>query len=232
MSAIIDILLVCIIVLSVYFCASKGFTKALLTALGFAISLAVALALCGFVGTTVEKSVVGEYVDQKLYDATEHISFEGVYGTDGKGGAQHAYLEKLAEMTDCRHSYERFYDDCAEWETHDDAALLKAFRQSVTPQIKAFLCKCAAFLMLFCIARAVLFAVEYILDKTVAFTEIKNKRARRVLGGTVGALIALLRINVFCIGIKLLLPLMSGFSEKMIPSSALLKFFAGISIGF
>lgn len=224
MSAVVDIVFVCIIALSVYFCAVKGFYRSLVCALGAALALAVALLLCGSLGNALVNSGVGDFVQSSLTEYTEKLSVDGIRGEQGD------YIETLVEFADAESEHKDFQAQCNALSDEDNGAVAKAFESTVAPKIKVFFCKCIAFLILFAVARLILKIVEYILDRAVAFPELKH--GNRVLGGVVGVSLAFVRVNALCIALKLLLPLVSGFSEKMIPNSALFRFFDGIGFGF
>ncbi len=223
MNAIIDILIVCLIGLSVYFCASKGFFKTLVGAFSLALALTVALIFCDMLGSALESGSVGSAFKNALLRSADHLNIQDVAGERGD------YYKALASIAGAEESYADFYSQCTAMENAESAAVVTLFGSTVVPPVTKYFCKCTGFLLLLVGVRLLLKAVEYILERAVALPELKQ--ANRSLGGTAGVLLAYLRIGAFCTAAKLLMPLVGEFSEKMLPTSALFRFLDGISLG-
>ena len=223
MNAVIDIIIVCIIGLSLYFGASKGFVKSLVGALSLALALAAALAFSGMLGEALENSVVGNRIRNAVTESADHINAEDVKGERGE------FYETLCGIAGADEAYEKFYADCTTADTVESSKILRMFCDTVVPPVTKFFCKCIVFLLLLSAVRLLLKALEYILERAFALPQLKQ--ADKSLGVTAGVLRAYLRIGAFCTAAKLLMPLVGGFSEKMLPTSALFRFLDGISLG-
>ncbi len=221
MSAVIDIILVAIIALTLYFCVTKGFVKSLVSTLCFIVALAAALIFCAALGEAFKNNPIGGYIENALADAAETLTVGEV--------AEENRFESLADMAGAGDVYDDFRRQCATFNGAKDTAVAEGFGKTVAPYITVYLCECAAFLLIFVVVRLLTRTAEYILERAVALPELKQ--GNRSLGAVVGVLLSLLRINAFCVAFKIIMPLIGGFSEQFVPSSALFKFFSGLSIG-
>lgn len=212
MGAVIDLIIVVIIALTLFFSVKNGFSKTALGVLGFFIAAAVALAFCGKLGKAVTDSGLGDRIESAVDSAVDGIideeNYLGIFENDGVDGNESA-LSKLFSAFGAEESYRSLRDG---YNAHRDAGLAAAreyIKEGVMEKAVPFLCRLLSFLLLFFGTRLLIKIAEIIISKAAELPVLKQ--ADKLLGALAGLLLALFRVYLFCVALKLLLPAAGAF---------------------
>ncbi len=206
MGAIIDILIAAIIILTLFFAVKNGFSKTAIGALGFFIAAAVALIFCGRLGSFVAESGVGDRIESAVDAAVDSIVNEENYVGIFEAGDENG--ESALSLAFTVFGAEDVYKSISEgYHAHVSEGLASArayIKGGLAEHAIPFCCKVLAFLALFLCARLILKIVEIVISKVTELPVLKQ--ADKVLGALAGVLLAVLRVYVFCMALKILLP--------------------------
>lgn len=210
MSAIIDIIIVAIIALTVYFAIRKGFVKTVLGALGFVLSLAVALIFCGPVSDALEQGPVGDKMESVVHSAIDNAVTESNYmSIFEKNKDEDSVLKQLYTAFGAEDKYDKLSESYNQWKTEGLSQVRLKLREALTDTGVALCCNVIAFLLLFVVARILFKIAEIVLDKFVALPILKQ--ANKLLGGVAGVVLAVFRVFLLCLVLKLMVPIAGGF---------------------
>ncbi len=223
MNAIIDIIIVAIFALTIYFGVKRGFVKTVIGACAFLVSLLVALAFCSPLAAYLHDGPVGTFMENTVVDVIEGVDVVEIFSEDKEANEEHSYLQTLFGVFGSDKLYDSLHTELAEIENKSEEMITELMIEKLVPPIKSAFCKIAAFLLLFVVARILLKIAEWIIDKIATLPVLKQ--ANKLLGGVAGFAVAILRANIFCIVLKLLTPVLTNMSDKLVPSSTLFHIF-------
>ena len=251
MGAIIDLIIVLIIALTVFFAVRRGFVKTALGTLGFFIAAALALCFCSSFGDTLQKSSFGSriesFVDTAVDKVVDSESYKEIFGNNKDGadeedeteggetegseteasGAEGSETEESetevgegeesGDKEDRKSALETLfsifgaedvYNSISEgYHEHCEEGLESArqyIKQGITEKALPFCCDILAFLILFFGLRLLIKLAEIIIGRLTELPVLKQ--ADKLLGVIVGVLLSLLRVYLFCVVLKLLIP--------------------------
>ncbi len=227
MNAVIDIIIVAIFALTIYFGVKRGFVKTVIGACAFLVSVLVALALCSPVATALHDGPVGDFMENTIIEVIEGVDVVEIFSEeDNTDNDEHNYLKTLFGVFGSEKLYEELHGELAQVEDKSEEMITAYMCDKLVPKVKKAFCKVAAFLLLFVVARILLKIAEWLIDKVATLPVLKQ--ANKLLGGVAGFVVAILRANIFCIVLKLLTPILTDFSSKLLPSSTLFHLFEDI----
>lgn len=228
MGAVLDLIIVCIITVTVFLSAKRGFVKTALGSLGVVIALSVALIFSstlsaklqgGFVGDTVRPAVNG-IIDSVVSERSVESDEDDSDGT----------LKRLCSVFGAESKGEKLQKECDALKDKGVEAVRDKVKETLTESGVALFCKILAFLLLFLGTRAAVKLAEIVLDKIVELPILK--KANRLLGALIGLIPALFRTYLFCLIMRLLLPLLGDFGVKAAASDSVLYGFFCRGISF
>lgn len=219
MGAILDLIIVGIIGTTVFLSIKRGFIKTALGALGFLLALVIALIFTSSLAESLQSGSVGDGLTPVMESVIDEVisehSLEDV-GRDDKDGP----VKKLCSLLGAEDKAEKLQEDCKALKDKGLEAVRNRVKDALTKAGVALCCRILAFLLLFFGSRVVLKIVEIVLDKIVELPALR--KANRILGGLAGLLLALFRVYMFCVAMRLLLPLLGDFGVRVASSGSVL----------
>ena len=202
MSFVLDLIIVLIAGLTIFFAVKNGFAKTVMSALSFLIALTVALVFRAPAVELLEKTpvpdIVGEKVDALLTDLVENEK-DSLSDLISEPGSK---LHDLLDTVGIDHS------DLPDWlkeqSSGTDDALLSPLSEKLTPKLTTALLNAIVVPVLFLGSWLILWLL------TITVTSLSEKVsalkfANKSLGLVIGILLALFRVVLFCVLAQLLL---------------------------
>ncbi len=230
MNLLLDLIVVAIIALTVYFAAKNGFVKTAVSAVSFILAIIVTAMFVSPLAEFLKETSVAETVETATEDAITDALVNTSLGVQGLLDGKSEKFNKLVAVAGMD------LDDLADWynsktanSKKGEAALAARIAEPIT-DITATAC---AVLILFIGAQIVLIIVARVLNVVAKLPVLRT--ANKGLGIALGVVLALLRVCLFCFVMNLLIEnaafLDSGFLENFDAESTLLfKFFSAIDI--
>lgn len=232
MGIIVDISIVAIIAFTVYMAIKRGFTKTVLGVLGFFLAVIIALIFCSTLASALKDGGFGTSVsiavDRTVDDIVTGDNYETVFDNDEDG-------EKLLQF--CRtFGAEDLYEDIEQeyslWVVHGLESTRDFIKDTVREPAVDLCCNILAFLLLFIVARILLKVAEIIIGKVVKLPVLKQ--ADKLLGIVAGVLLAVVRVYMFCLVLRWILPVAGSIGwqwamDADLSKSALFVFFENIN---
>ncbi|PKM62812.1 MAG: hypothetical protein CVU97_03485 [Firmicutes bacterium HGW-Firmicutes-21] len=204
MNAILDIIIVIIAVVTIYFAVKNGFVKTLLSASSFLLAVIITVVLLSPVKTAFMNTSAADNLRTRVESSIDEILV--------KNGIED--VEQLVEK-DSPSDFTQLLNKVGigenelstqfkQWKTEAGVDLRERLIDYLAePEVNTVV-TVAAVALLFFGSLILLKIATYVLDKV--FTLPVLKTANKLLGVLLGVLLAIVRIYLFCIIIKLLLP--------------------------
>ena len=201
MSWILDICILLILGLTIFFAVKNGFVKTALSTLSFALAVLITACLLNPVRNAFMKTQLAENItaetQNSINDYIKENRFSGVKELiDKKPEEFRALLSAVGiEISDIEEWYETEVKDS------DEAQLRDLSRKIAEPAVYAVVTLVSVIVIYIC-ARLVLLILTKILDAVAKLPVLKT--ANRVLGLLLGIVLAVVRISLFCLIIRVL----------------------------
>lgn len=234
MDAILDIIIVLIAFLTIYFAFRNGFVKTLLSASSFFIAIVITVLLLSPVKTAFMDTSLAEGVRDRIETEIDSIlvknGFEDVEELIQPDTEANEFLNILDKVGIEKDQLQTEFN---EWKTDAGVDLKEKLIDFIAEPVVNAIVTVAAIVLLFFGSMILLKIVAYVLDKICKLPVLKT--ANKLLGLLLGILLALVRIYLFCIIVKLLLPYGQALDievlTKINPGNTLLfKLFYDINI--
>jgi len=208
MNAILDIIILAIAALTIYFAVKNGFVKTLLSASAFLIAVVITVTLF----TPVKNAFMGTSAADKVRDRVESTIENILTNNEVENDDEiNALLDKKSGADD----FFKVLDDAGikrevlkakvdEWKSEAGVNLKEKLVSYIADPIVNALVTATIVAILFFGSLIIIKIVTYILDKVCRLPVLKT--ANKLLGIILGVLLALVRIYLFCILVKILLP--------------------------
>lgn len=230
MSILLDIIIVAIIALTIYFAFKNGFVKTAISALSFLLAIAVTAAFASPLADFLKETAVAETVEaateQTITDALakDPIGINGLL--EGKS-EEFNNLLTLAQID--RSELAAWYSSNIANAESGEVMLAKRIAAPMVDIIATLI----AIIVLYIGTQVILSIAAFILNKIASLPILRT--ANKGLGLAVGVVLALFRVCLFCFVMNLLIEnalfLGNGFISSLNPESTLLfKFFSNIDI--
>ena len=204
MNAILDIIIVIIAVVTIYFAVKNGFVKTLLSASSFLLAVIITVVLLSPVKTAFMNTSAADNLRTRVESSIDEILV--------KNGIED--VEQLVEK-DSPSDFTQLLNKVGigenelstqfkQWKTEAGVDLRERLIDYLAEPVVNTVVTVAAVALLFFGSLILLKIATYVLDKV--FTLPVLKTANKLLGVLLGVLLAIVRIYLFCIIIKLLLP--------------------------
>ncbi len=217
MNAILDIIIVVIAVLTVYFAVKNGFVKTLLSASSFLLAVIITVLLLSPVKTAFMKTTAAADLRERVESSIDQIlvnngieDVEALIDSESKHSDIALLLDKVGINED---ELSLQFD---QWKTEAGADLRERLIDYIAePVVNAFVTVSAVALLFF--GSIILLKIAaYVLDKLFKLPILKT--ANKLFGLLLGIILAIVRIYLFCLMIKLLLPYGQALGVSMISS--------------
>lgn len=210
MGAIIDLIIVFIIGVTLFFAVKNGFVKTALGALGFFIAAAVALAFCGPLGGALADGGFGDRVEAVVDSTVDKVvnaeNYKGVFENDGEDeNEKPSALSVLFTSFGASDAYTSLSDG---YNAQVEKGLENAreyIKNGINEKAVPFCCDILAFLLIYFGMRLLIKIAEVVMGKLTELPVLKQ--ADKLLGALMGVLLAVLRVSLFCVALKLLIPI-------------------------
>ena len=208
MNAILDIIIVVIASLTIYFAARNGFVKTLLSASSFLIALVITVTLFSPVKNAFMETSAGNSIREHVETALDSIMSENNADNSAdidalleKESGADGFFEILDNAGIKREDLQKRID---EWKTEEGADLKEKLIDYIAAPIVNALITALVVCLLFFGSLILLKIVTCILDKILKLPVLKT--ANTLLGVILGIILALVRIYLFVALVKILLP--------------------------
>jgi uncharacterized membrane protein required for colicin V production len=205
MNALLDIIIVIIASLTIYFAYRRGFIKTLLSASSFLIAILLTALLLSPVKSALMSSSLADDVRSRVETEINNIistnsinDVEELTGKDSKVSEFTNILEKIGlNQEDLNAKFK-------EWKAESGANLKEKFIDYIADPVVDAIITLAAIVIIFFGSIILLKITAYVLDKVCKLPILKT--ANKLLGVIMGVVLALVRIYLFVILVKLLIP--------------------------
>lgn len=218
MTAFIDLLIIGILVYTVARSVQKGFVKTMLGTLGFAIALIVAIAFQAPFSDYLQGSKIGSNIGALIDDAVDNVitrdNYDKMYTEEDEENEDEKALERIFSIFGADEKYESIENGYEEWKAEGVETVRANVKNSLRSSGVALCCTVLAYLILFIFARIAVKILEIVLDKVVALPVLKQ--ANKVLGCIAGIFLAVFRVFMLCLALKLIVPVAAGLGADWI----------------
>ena len=209
MGAVLDILIVVIAGLTVFFAVKNGFVKTVLSAASFIISLIVAFTLVGTVRDAfLDSALAGSVREAVNASITSFV-------TDG-GDTEGELPEFLTKLEFIGVDKTELEEKWNAWRQENTESLKTELVNFVSEPVIYSVSTLIAFLLLFIGTSLVLKILTYLLDRLTDLPVLRQ--ANKALGLVAGVVLAVLRIYLFCAAVRLLIPCAETLEISLISS--------------
>ena len=228
MSWTLDIIIILIVSLTVYFAAKNGFVKTAISASSFIIAILLTAILTTPVAEAIKASPLAATVRNATEDRIESILLEGSYEISSLLEGESEEFNKLLAVARIDK------DDLMEkYVSMDPDKVAYNLAVEISNPIIDTVAIIVAIIIIYIGTQIILSVVSFILDKVCRLPVLKS--CNKFLGIVVGVVLALLRACLFCFVIKILMEnadfLGSSFIAGLAPEKTLLfKTFSEIDI--
>lgn len=221
MGAIIDILIAVIICVTLFFAVKRGFVKTALGTLGFFIAAAVAIAFCGTLGNVLAEGALGTRVEAVVGSVVDDVvsveSYDGIF--ENEDGESKGALSVIFSAFGAEETYDSVKAGYASQKDKGLEAARGYIKDCINEKAVPFCCDILAFLLLYFGTRLVLKIAEAIIGKLTELPVLKQ--ADKLLGVVAGLLLAALRVWLFCVVLRLAVPVGGAFGVSWIAQTDL-----------
>ena len=231
MSWTLDIIIILIVSLTVYFAAKNGFVKTAISASSFIIAILLTAILTTPVAEAIKASPLSATVRNATEDRIEGILLEGSYEMSSLLEGESEEFNKLLSVAgmDKDGRLEKY----KKYVSMDPDKVAYNLAVEISNPIIDTVAIIVAIIIIYIGTQIILSVVSFILDKACRLPVLKS--CNKLLGIVVGVVLALLRACLFCFVIKILMEnadfLGSGFIAELAPEKTLLfKTFSEIDI--
>ena len=230
MSILLDIIIVAIIALTIYFAFKNGFVKTAISALSFLLAIAVTAAFASPLADFLKETAVAETVEAATEQAITDALAKDPIGINGLLEGKSEEFNNLLTLAQIDRS------ELAAWYSSNianaESGEVMLAKRIATPMVD-IIATLIAIIVLYIGTQVILSIAAFILNKIASLPILRT--ANKGLGLAVGVVLALFRVCLFCFVMNLLIEnalfLGNGFISSLNPESTLLfKFFSNIDI--
>jgi len=205
MNAILDIIIVIIATITIFFAVKNGFVKTLLSASSFLIAIVVTVLLLSPVKNAFMQTSLADGVRDSVESKIDELLVKNGIGD----------VEELVEEDTQTNEFELFLDGLGinskslqtefdDWKSETEVDLKENLVDYLSKPIVNAAVTIAAVLLLFFGSIILLKVTSYILDRIFKLPVLRT--ANKLLGLLLGIILAVVRIYLFCVLVKFLIP--------------------------
>ena len=200
MNWILDIIVLAIIGVTMFFAVKNGFIKTLISTASFAICLAVTVIFVSPLSSALQKTGIAEKINTTTAENISHYIFDGSLSgiddlLDGKSDGFNTLLRIAG--TD-KESVKQWYAE--NFAPGEDGSY--ALAEKISAPIVSLLSSLVAVLILFFGTKLILFLISRLLDGVAHLPVLKN--FNKLFGVLLGVLLSVVRVALFCFIIRML----------------------------
>ncbi len=200
MSFILDIAIIAIIALTVYFAAKNGFVKTAISAVSFILAVALTAMFASPLAEYLKESSVGKSVETAVEDAITNALVDTSLGVDGLLEGKSEDFNKLVAVSGMS------LEELSAWYHNNVADTQKGesiLASRIAEPITDITATAIAIILLFIGTQILLAIIARLLNLVAKLPIIRT--ANKALGILLGIILALLRVCLFCFVIGLLI---------------------------
>lgn len=230
MSWTLDLIIIAIFAITVFFAAKNGFVKTAISAVSFIVAILITACFAGTLAGAIKTTAIADKIEtateRKIEDVILESSLDAVELVNGKSEAFNVLLSvSRVDQNDLKEFY-----DSLENKSFDPA---KRIAKKVSEPIIDTVALIIAIIVLFFGTRILLSIVSSVLDNVAKLPILKS--CNKLLGVLLGILLAVVRISLFCFVVGVLIThadfLGNDYISALDPESThLFRFFNNINI--
>ncbi len=203
MNAILDIIILCIVALTIFLAAKRGFIKTLLGSASSLVAIILALVLLSPVKSAFLNSSIAEGARESLTDTIAGFVSSDSENYDATLLENNNGFMQMVEMfgVDKAELQEKFN----EWRHQNLTAFRDSLEEYICAPVIESLATALAFIVLFIGAKLILKLVTYLLDKFAKLPVLKQ--ANTFLGIVLGVVMSVVYVYLFVWVVNLIIPL-------------------------
>lgn len=226
----LDIIIVLIIGLTIFFAAKNGFIKTAISAVSFIIAIAITAAFASPFAEIIKETSVAQSIESATEEQITDIILDGSYEIDALlNGDSNEFNAFVAIAGIDRAELDSWFSETVVDTETAESALAKRIAAPIIDTVAMLV----AILVLYIGAQIVLAIIAFILDKVANLPVLHS--CNKLLGIVLGVVLAFIRVCLFCFVVKILIEnsafLGNDIIESLQPEKTLLyKIFSNIDI--
>ena len=230
MSFVLDLAIIAIIAITIYFAAKNGFVKTAISAVSFILAIILTVMFANPFAEYLKTTSVAETIETAVEDAISDALVGSTIGIDGLLNGESEKFNKMLELAkiDSEELSTWYKYNVVEYSS-GESALASRIAQPLTDIVT----KIIAIIVLFILSLILIAIVARVLNLVAKLPIIRT--ANKLLGVLLGAVLALLRVTLFCFVMGILIRhadfLGSDFLAGLdVNKTVLFKFFGELDI--
>lgn len=221
MSFLLDVIIIAIIGITVYFSAKNGFVKTAISAVSFILAVAVTAMFASDLADKLKDTAIAETVETSAKEAiTDALVAENI-GIDGLlEGRSDEFNSLLAIAGIESNDLKAWYSENIAGDKSGEALLAERIAEPITDILAMLL----AIIILFVGTQIILSVVAYFLNKLANLPVLRT--ANKGLGIALGIILSVFRVCLFCFAVNILIEnaafLNNDFINGLNPENTLL----------
>lgn len=230
MSFTLDIIIVLIIGLTIYFAAKNGFVKTAISAFSFIIAVILTATFAQPVAEIVRQTPITETIQNATEERITDILLDNSLEPKALVEGESSDFNSILAITGIdKEDLKEWYRDNVFDSDEARQQLAKKIAEPIVDTVTLII----AVVVVYIAAQVLLAAISFVLDKIFRLPVLKS--FNKGLGIAVGVVLALFRVCLFCFAVNILLEnsqfLGNDFIESLVPEKTMLfKFFSEIDI--
>lgn len=230
MSWTLDIIIALIIGLTIYFAAKNGFVKTAISALSFIVAIALTAAFSEPLAEYIKGTPIAQTVETATEEQITDILLNGSHEIDELiEGASEDFNTFISVTGLDKEELSAWYSENVVDEEKAESLLAQKIAEPIINTVAMII----SILVIYVGSQIVLSVLAFLLDHVARLPVLKS--CNKLLGMIIGAVLALVRVCLFCFVVKILIEnsafLGSDFISNLKPENTLLfKFFSEIDI--
>lgn len=221
MSFLLDIIIIAIIAITIYFSAKNGFVKTAISAVSFILAVAVTAMFASGLAEKLKDTSIAETIETSTKEAiTDALIAENI-GIDGLLEGQSEEFDSLIGIAGIeRNELKEWYQDNIASDKSGEAIIAERVAEPIVDIIAMLV----AIIILFVGTQLVLSVAAYFLNKLAKLPILRT--ANKGLGIALGIVLSVFRVSLFCFAVNILIEnaafLNNDFINGLNPESTLL----------
>lgn len=230
MNFVLDLAIIAIIAITVYFAAKNGFVKTAISAVSFIVAVALTAMFASPLADYIKETAIGETVETATEEAITNALLNTSLGIDGLLDGKSEDFNKLVAVSGMSlEELSTWYESNVVDTNNGESALAARIAEPIT-DISA---TAIAIILLFIGSQIVLAIIARVLNLVAKLPIIRT--ANKALGILLGIVLALLRVCLFCFVMGVLIENATFLNSEFLASldaekTTLFKFFSEIDV--
>lgn len=222
MSWTLDLIIILIIGLTLYFSAKNGFVKTAISASSFIIAMALTATLSAPLAEVIKQTPIADSIRTATEEKINDILLDNSFDVDSLLDGESSEFNNLLSISGItKESLSDWYDEDVTPSVEDATAKLA---EGITAPIIDTVAMAVAIIVIYIGTRIALMVLSFVLDQIFRLPVLKS--CNKLLGIIVGVVLALIRVCLFCFVASILIKnadfLGNEFISNLAPEKTLL----------